>query len=341
MYFPSIIFGSSFVYTEDVLSTLVFSLVLVSATPPSWEKRELLDFFIREGALRNLPTQEARDSELCNLAGVAYRVSREAGENTQSYARRILKARDPQHPAVRQDQWLLALIGRLYSDIAARSLLLARFENDRRDRQVLEQKGQESRAAADQIAGLIVTKIEGLDGFMQPLPIGEGEKSKKFGANVMIQPSGVITIETMDRVTFQAHQAPENVERTSSGAIRELYAALKQYNMNATMMARVEPKLKQGVGHVRLFIPAAFPATYLNELIRAAKEAGMHTAFIMLMSAQRDELRELPVLLDAKKAGRKETLADFRCKESVTMQACAEWALDNAKKGRLFYRLAE
>ncbi|MCC7386117.1 MAG: hypothetical protein IT384_30010 [Deltaproteobacteria bacterium] len=318
---------------------LALALVLAGATPPtaapSWTKDELKRILSRVEVAGRAPTPEGKDAELAQTIGGAYRLAATAGESVDSFSRRVLKSREPGHPAVLPDQWLLALARRFYDDVAGRADTLARFEVDRKDRLYLEQKGREARAASDQIAGLLKTKLEG-GGFIAPLPTAPGEPPGKVGVQALVR-DGRVTLKDLDRATFVGDRPPPDIERTPTGAIREFVAAQKQFNLEAQTLGMVNRDLKKGSGQLRAFIPGAAPAIYLNELVRAAKEASMHTLYLMVNDPQDGKQRELRFALAPAKnprpRGKKAApeAVKVRCRDEEPMQACVDRAREVAQ----------
>lgn len=322
------------------------SVLLLAVLPtapgeaPAWSKDELRGLFTRSEAAGRLPTLEAQDAELATVVGAAYRLSRELGEDNESYARRVTKKREPTHPSVGPGQWLLAAAKLFYEDAARRSEALARFERDRRDRLYFEEKAQQSKAAAASLAPLIQTRMKGVEGFMAPLPAAKADKPGKFGCVAIVRDQ-TISVENLDRITFQNDRPAADAPRTKTGALRELMASQKQYNISAEMMGQVDAAYRKGKGILRVFIPGTAPATYLNELVHGALEAKMKTLYIMTYDPSSEELQELPVSLEKPKPSKKKGAPEpalFRCKDTVTMQACVNYALETRARGPLHYR---
>lgn len=322
------------------------ALVLLVALPaapgeaPSWSKEELRSLFARSEAAGRLPTLEAQDAELATVVGAAYRVTRENGEDNESYARRVAKRREPTHPLVGPGQWLLAAAKLFYEDAAKRSEAIARFERDRRDRLYFEERAQQAKAAAQMLAPMIQTRMKGVEGFMAPLPAAKADKAGKFGCVAIVRDQ-TIAVENLDRITFQNDRPAADAPRTKTGALRELMASQRQYNISAEMMGQVDAAYRKGKGILRVFIPATSPATFLNELVHGALEAKMKTLYIMTYDPASDELQELPVSLEAPKTKRKKGAPEpvsFRCKDTVSMQACVNYALEGRARGPLHYR---
>lgn len=319
---------------------------LLSATPqgaaPDWSKDELKQLLARvEVATRSPPQQ--KDVELARTYGAAYRVAPGAADSLDDYSKKVLKKRDPGHPPVKNGQWLLALARRFYEDVAGRADQLSRFETDRRDRAYLEVKAREARAAAEQIAGMVQTRVEGGDGFIAPLPTAEGEEPSKVGVEIMVR-EGRISIDNLDRATFPGDAVPADIERTANGAVREIYAAQKNYNIRAETLGMVDKKLKAGRGLVRAFIPGKSPALYLNEIARGAKEAEMKTIFLMVHDPNDGKLRQIPLALSKTpppKKGKKKAPqpVQVRCHDADTMQLCVTRAIEHAAGAPLYFHV--
>lgn len=331
----------------------LFAVLLFGAEPPApapraagteaplWSGPELATLFGRIGDAGRARSVEEKDSALANVGGFAYRVPRQGGESTDAYSKRMVKKRSPEHPNVKRDQWLVALVRQLYDDLGKRSESLARFERDRRQRAYFERMAMEAKGAADQLAKQLETVVEGIDGFVAPLPVAQGDPPVSYGAQATVK-NGAITIDSMDRVHFEGDQVPANTTRTARGAIKELFAALKQYNVQAQMLGQYESIWRKNHGHLRAMIPASSPAIYLNELVRASIEAEMRTVHVMTMSPK-GVLSELAVaVVKPKGKGKKgEAAAEVKCPDAVTMQKCVEHLAESKSGGggTLHYRV--
>lgn len=302
-------------------------MLAVAAGPkaPEWNKSTIKSLLGRIQVAARAQSVQAKDQELANVGGAAYGVERRTGESNEGYAKRVLRARDPQHPNVKEGQWLSALMRMFYEDVAARADRLARFETERGDRIYLERMAKEAKQVAGQIAGTLQMVVEGLEGFVEPLPIAPGDDPKPRGAMAMVR-QGKITIENLDRITFVGHQPPEGSPRTARGALREVYSAQKQYNVSAQMLGRYDKIWRRNRGHVRVVVPSGYPAIYLNEIVRGGIEGGMHTAHVMTMT-KRGDLQELVLPLrrhekkrKRKKKGKKEV--QVSCDDQSPMQEC-------------------
>jgi hypothetical protein len=303
----------------------------------NWSKADLRTMLGRVQAAARSATVEAQDTELANIGGMAYAVPRGQGETNEQYAKRVLRKRDPDHPNVKKGQWLSALMRMFYADASARCALLARFETTREDRIFLERMAGEAKAAAAQIASTLELTVEGLEGFVEPLPVATGVAPEGRGAMAMVHHQK-ITIENIDRVTFAGHQPPEDAARTGRGALREVFSAQKQYNVSAQLLGQYESQWRKNRGHLRVVIPAAYPALYLNEIVRGGLEAEMHTLHLMTMS-KRGELRELKVALQwgMKPKGKKDLVVS--CANDVSMQDCAAKLVHAQTAGNAVYAL--
>lgn len=326
----------------------VLLALAVAASPktPEWSKSTLKTLLGRVQAAARAQTVQAKDEALANVGGEAYGVSRRTSESNEAYAKRVLRGREPDHPNVKQGQWLSALMRMFYEDVAARADRLARFETNRSDRIYLERMAKEAKQVAGQIAGTLQMVVEGLEGFVEPLPIASGEEPEPRGAMAMVH-QGKITIENLDRITFVRHQPPENAPRTARGALKEVYSAQKQYNVSAQMLGRYERKWRRNRGHVRVVVPAGYPAVYLNEIVRGGIEAGMKTAHVLTMT-KRGDLQDLVVPLrrakthegkkrQRKKGRRGKQEVQVSCEDQSSMQACARKIAHARTLGRAVY----
>lgn len=305
----------------------------VPAAPPvpDWSKDELKTLYTRTDAAGRLETTEAQDAEMARTMGSAYRVLPNAGETADGYARRVLKKIEPIHPEVQAGQWTLALARRFYLDTGKRAETLSRLEPSRQDRQLLEVRAQQSKAAVDAIGGMLVTKLD-TGGLLAPMPSAPGDKASSFGCEAHVR-GEKLEVNQLDRMTFAGHTPPADATRTGKGAIRELVSVIKEYNVRAQTMGLIDPAMKAGHKKLRVFLPSAHPAVYLNELVRAAEEGGMTQVFVMVLDPTDGKMRELPLLTSApklkprapKKKGAKPPPAPVtvRCEDRASMQACA------------------
>src|SRR5213076_1438951 len=116
---------------------------------------------------------------------------------------------------------------------------LGRIARDRKDREYFEQMSQQSKNAANALAGTLEITIEGLEGFFPPIPVADGKEPSTLGAQVTVR-AGAINIEGIDRAHFTNDQVPERTVRTVHGSVKELYSALKQYNVSMGMIGQYE-----------------------------------------------------------------------------------------------------
>lgn len=303
----------------------------VAPPVPDWSKDELKTLYTRTEAAGRLETTEAQDAEMARTMGSAYRVLPSAGETTDGYARRVLKKIEPIHPDVQAGQWTLALARRFYLDTGKRAETLSRLEPNRQDRLLLEARARQSKAAVEAIAGMLVTKLD-TGGLMAPLPSAPGDKASSFGCEAHVR-GEKLEVNRLDRMTFVGHQPPADATRTGKGAIRELVSVMKEFNVRAQTMGLIDPAMKAGHKKLRVFLPGAHPATYLNELVRAAEEGGMAEVFVMVLDPTDGKMRELPLLTSEpktkprapKKRGAKPPPAPVTvgCEDAASMQACA------------------
>ncbi len=310
---------------------------------PEWNKGALRNFLTRVQVAGQNRNVQAKDNELVNVCGSAYNVRRQPGEPTEDYAKRILKKRSPEQAQVKEGQWLLALMQRFYADVSKRCDRLARFELDRRDRQYLENMGKQTREVSKQLGQMVQVAVQGLEGFMESLPVSDGAEPQKIGAMVKVKGGGTIVIERMDRVHFKEHRPPSGAKRTTKGALKEVYSAQKQYNITAQMFMKYDKKWRKSRGHVQVLIPGQYPALYLNEIVKGSLEAGMHTLHLMTMSKQ-GELRELELALAKKKRKRrrrkrKKATVKVRCANDMSMQKCVQKVKHAASQGAPWFVL--
>lgn len=306
------------------------------AGAPDWKKDEVKTLLGRVQAAARLPSVERKDAELARIAGAAYRVPPERDESTGQYAKRVLRRRDPQHPNVKKGQWLTALMRRFYADVAERAGLLARFELDRSDRQFLERMAGEAKKIANQLAGSLEMVVDGLEEGTEPLPAVGGEPPTKRGVLARVHSGGVLTVQRLDRARFEGHRPPEDHPRTKHGALKEVYSAHKQYQTSAIMFGKYDEDWRKNRGHVRALVPAAYPAIYLNEIARAAKEAGMHTLHLLTME-KRGDLRELPLALKKQRRKKKQKWFELSCPDRQPMGECAQRLKHGHLNGRVLY----
>ena len=318
--------------------------MLTGAAGPEWSKNDVMGLLQQAEMAASAQSVEAKDAQLVNAAGFAYQVERSAGESTDGYARRILLKREPAHSKVRRGQWLLALMRVFYQDVGERARALARFETNRRDRQFFEEKSQSALQIAKAIAPLVQVRIEGVEEYMAPLPIAPGAAPSGFGAKAYVLDNKV-RIEALDRATFDGDRPNPEAERTNGG-LREFYGAFKMFNTNARLFGEVDRAKGRAEGHVQAFLPAAKPAVYLNEIARAAKAAKMHTIFLMTIGPESGELREIRLSLNkapksksrrGRKKSKPSTQVDVKCRDEMSIQACAASIAEFQKDGELLF----
>jgi hypothetical protein len=321
--------------------SIAIAVLLLAVSPDetqSWDKPTVRQLIARVQAAARAQTIEAKDTELANVGGMAYAVARSQGESNEAYAKRVLRKRNPDHPNVKKGQWLLALMRTFYQDVSDRCAVLARFETARDDRVFFEKMAEETKGVAAQIAGTLQLTVEGLEGFVEPLPIvGEGLAPEPRGAMAMVHQQK-ITIENIDRITFSGHQPPEEATRTGRGSLREVFSAQKQYNVSAQLLGQYERKWRKNRGHVRVVIPSSYPAIYLNEIVRGGLEAEMHTLHLMTMT-KRGELRELRLGMKWGLKPRKKKDLVVNCASDITMQQCVSRIVHAQSNGNAVYGL--
>lgn len=291
---------------------------------PSWTLQELQGLYAEIGAAGRTPDVATQDAALAAVAGRVYGQSSVPGESIDRYARRILRARAPSHPKVAQGQGLIALMRQLYQDLADRATALARFSRDRRARAWLEGRAQEALAAAATLERELTIEVEGFEGPTALPPRVGGDPPARRGALAEVL-HGQIIVERLPRVRFEADRPPEDLPRTRSGALQEVYAAFKQHATTAGMLGQYDPKWRRHRGHVQALLPAAAPAIYLNEIARAARAAGAHTLHLLTLDG-RSELSEIPLALapaGLKKGRRKTSEVPVACPDLEAMHDCA------------------
>lgn len=314
----------------------------VEGQAPSWSDIELKEIFAAVSSAMGMNAQ-VRDAQSLSIAGTAYRVPAQAGENPSQYAKRILKFRRPDHPNVQNNQWLMAVYAQFFADLAARADVYGRLSTNRGDSQFFTQKARESKQYADQLSRQLLVVVEGVEGFVGALPRVEGERPEHRGAQVTVR-NGKIAVENLDRVTWPGDMPPPDVTRTAHGAIKELYSALRQYDIGQRMIGHYEDQARMNSGHVRLFAPGVSPSVYLNEIARAAQEAEISALHLMTMNKQ-GELGQLLIPLNKPKPSKNPTAskkssaakkpkpgkagtgaapAAVSCADTLPLQKCAE-----------------
>lgn len=321
-------------------STLLFA-ALIAQSPASvrpvqsWNARTVASHFNTIELAARSSDAAARDTVLLTAAGQAYKTVRKPGESNEEFARRTIKKLDSLHPKVKKGQWLLALIYRFYSDLAQRSKTLSRFERRKKDRQYFEQQANTYEGYAQTISDLIRIKVKGLDAEIEMLPKAKGSTKKVHGIPVTVIGEN-ISIDQFKRVTFSGHQPAEDANRTAKGSLMSLFNSFRQKQVFAKLMARSGRRKDKSIGKTQLYLPANKPAVYYNEILRAAKEAKLHTAYLMVFKEKSGELAHLKIRLKrprSKKARRKVEAA--RCLDKERVQACVDRLSDLSKKGAI------
>jgi hypothetical protein len=309
----------------------VFAEEAPAPAATDWSREVIRGLVVQLKGLGSVAPGPERDSRLAEVASLAYRVERRPGESLEQFAKRAIRVRTPEHPNVKRGQWLNCLSRQLYADISQRLSTLGRFSTDRTEQSFFDQTAQQTAAVASMLVSSCEICVEGLEGCFEPLPIAKGTDPYEFGAMAVVR-GNKLTVERLDRVTFQEHQAPYDAPRTEGGAFREVYSAFKQYNVQAQLLCQYEPSWCRNRGHVRAVVPGPFPAMYLNEIARAGRAAEMTTLHVMVMTP-RGELRELVMALKAPKPNKKKpALRAVHCDDASPMQLCVD---------RLFHAKAE
>ncbi len=321
------------------MHAVVVALCALGAGPegPSWDFEALRQIVAELDTAARHPDVAAMDRALAEAAGRAYGQSPMPGEATEDLARRLLKQREPSHPPVKPGQWLLALVRRLYLDVAHRAKGLARFRTDRQERAWLDGRAQAAAEAAEAIGGELQIGLEGVEGFVELPPRVGGAPPTRIGAKAELA-AGRLIIERLPRADFSSGAAPADAPRTRGGALREVYAALKQYDTTAKMLGRYDASWRKMQGHVQALLPGAAPALVLNELARAAAEAKVGT--IHLVTLDRDgEVRELPILIHPKRARRAARSVEVGCPDGQRIDQCARRLAHAHASGAVHYQV--
>ncbi|MFO0725748.1 MAG: hypothetical protein U1E65_18325 [Myxococcota bacterium] len=325
------------------------ALLLLAAPPPAigtapqWEKNEVKSLFMQAEAAGSAPNEELKDAELARVIGGAYRLQAIPNETVDNYCKRIVKRRDPAHPDVKKGSWVMAAGRLFYADLSVRAATLSRVEIDRNDRLFLESKGGQAKAVADYVAGQLMTKVEGAEGFMSPMPVGAGEPTTKFGCDAIVR-NDKIEVNQLERIKFIENNPKPDAPRTGTGALRELVASMKDWNIKAETIGKIDPVILKGDKILRIFAPAAYPSTYLNELMRAAKEASMKQILVMVTDKADGKLREIPLVTEApaskpQKGKKAATFVDVKCKDGESIQVCVDRMVEARKDGALVFRV--
>jgi hypothetical protein len=272
----------------------------------------------------------AKDAALIAAVARAYGAEPAPSEGVDARARRVLRARDPRHPAVEDGSWLVALMRRFYLDVAARADRLARLEQDRHRRRWLEARGAEAQAAADTLGRELRVELDGIEGAVALPPRVGGDPPTRRGAKAELV-GGRLVIERLPRADFRS--GPPEGPRTRGGALREVYSALRQYDTTARMLGRYDASWRKKRGHVQVILPAVAPALVLDEIARAAREANARVLHLVTLDGD-GEVRELPLHL----RGAGEEAKRVTCDREAQMDACAERLAHAHAQGRVVYR---
>lgn len=311
------------------MNVVLIGLLVVAAPgqAPAWDTAEMKQLFGLAQMAGQAPGRQQKELALLQLAARAYRFDPPAAPSIERSAQDLLRHRVPEHPAVKSGQWLTALMRQFYEDASKRAEQLSRFERDRGTRQFLEQMAQESNAAAEYLGGQIQLVVDGMDDAIGALPMVGGDTPTKQGALTLLKGDKLV-IENLSRATFVADRPKDDEPRTPRGALKEVYSAYKQYNMQSKMFGEYDSKWRKNGGHIQVAVPATKPALYLNELVRAAVPAGMHTLHVMTMT-KKGELREIPIAiadagLPKRKRKKKAKVLAATCADDITMEDCAK-----------------
>lgn len=325
------------------IALLVVGAAGGAPSAPEWQADEMKQLFgLAQSSAQAPPDQ--KDAQLLALAARAYRFTPSGPPSIERHAEQILKRRRPEHPAVQAGQWLYALMRQFYEDAGTRAEALARFERHRPTRQYFEDMAKQSRGAAEYLGTQIQFVVEGMDEAIGALPMIGGEAPSKRGALTVVK-GMKIAIDTLDRTTFVGDLPKDTEPRTPKGAIKELYSALKQFNIQSKMFGEYDRKWRENGGHVQVAVPAAKPAIYLNEVVRAAVPAEMHTLHLLTMTKS-GELREIAIAIDErgldggkaakkrkKKKQKKTKPTAVKCDDAMAMEDCAKRIVHANKTG--------
>ncbi|MEE2900781.1 MAG: hypothetical protein VYC39_00545 [Myxococcota bacterium] len=310
------------------VTTLLF-LFTTGQVAPDWNAATVRSHIQQAQFAAQQQDPKARDEGLLRLAAQAYKVERLPSESVQLFAKRVLRTRDPKHHAVKKDQWLLALANRLYADFSTRCKNLARNQQRKRDRAWFAENAKAFDGYARTIAGMLRLKVPGVEAEIEPLALARGLTSRVVGIEVTVLGDG-ISIEQNRRISFPENQPPPDANRSARGSLMSLLNSLKQHQIFGKLMAKSKRKKNPNLGKVRLFVPQKKPALYLNELLRAAKEAKYKIAYVMTFMPKTRKLAHIPVML--RKPTRKERkrfkIKKAQCRDEETMQSCAEYLAD-------------
>jgi hypothetical protein len=325
-----------------ILALLVTAGALPEGEVPAWDRAELVSLFQRAEQISTIPSPADRDNELGRVISAAYRLPPNVGESLDTYSRRLTKHREPGHPEIKTGQWLLAAARLFYGDTGQRADTLSRLEVEPRARAYLEQKAREAKGAAATIGSQLVVAVQTGQGFVAPLPVAEGlpPEVSTFGCEIIVR-AGKIEVNGLERVSFVDDRPPPDAPRTGQGSLRELASSQKEWNLRANMMGMIDPAMKKGQKLARVWAPGAGPAVYVNEILRAAREAQMRTVFLMVSDKATGKLRELPLHVTAPaakktKKGQKPPLPQpARCRDEELLQRCVERLVEASAQGPL------
>lgn len=289
------------------------------AKEPSWSLKELQGLLAEIAHAGRAAHVSTKDQSLIVAAARGYGVERLGGEPAESFARRVLRTRSPHHPNVKRGQWLVALMRQVYLDVAARSRSLARFARDRKKRKWLEDTAKEADGASRTLVRELQVEVDGLEGFIELPPRVGGRPLGRTGARAEVQ-AGAIVVERLPRSRFKNHRPPPEAARTRNGSLREVYSALRQFDTTARMLGQYDPAWRKKLGHLQLVIPAAYPAIYLNEIVRAAKEARVKVLHLITLNGE-GELREITMRVDPPRRARGKKI--LTCADGEPMPSCA------------------
>lgn len=318
------------------LTTALLAAVPRPGSAPRWSLEELRTVLVQIGDAGAKANISEKDSALAAVASRAYGARpRGEGEALDRFARRVVKRRAPDHPNVKQGQWLGALMRQLYADIAGRAKALARFERDRKTRQWLEERQREAESAVAILGRELEVEIEGLEGVVALPPRVGGDPPTFRGAKAEVA-GGRLIVERLPRARLTpSGRVEDGAPRTRSGSVRELYSALRQYDTTAAMLGRYDPDWRKKRGHIQAILPASAPASLLNELVRAALEAKMRVVHLVTLDGK-GQPRELPLYL---RPHRRKTSVEVGCADGEPLSDCARTLAHAHLRGRVLYRL--
>lgn len=288
-----------------------------AAEGPAWSLKDLRRIVAELDAAGRHPDVRAKDEQLALAAARAYGEVPRPGDDVAKLSVRTLTGRVPTHPEVEAGQELLALMRQLYADISERAGRLGRLTRDRKDRAWLEETATGAGQAADTLASEIRVKLAGIQDAVELPPKAPGDAPTGIGAKAEVV-QGRIIVERLPRATFVGDRPPADLARTRGGALREVRAALKQFDTTAQMLGQYDPEWKKKRGHLQVIIPARAPAIYLNEIWRAAGEVSMR--WIHLLTLDGGELKEIPLRVSASKRAKATAVS---CPDDQVMSQCA------------------